>query len=75
MRLLFKYVASNINVVQPIHAASFLNVADERVPRLHQSEIVSLSVAVEPSMSEKDIDLKLMLSVIISRSGVKTMDP
>ena len=75
MQFLFKLVASNSKFVQPRFAANILNVADERVTRLHQRELVSLSVAVIPLMSVKDIDVKLMLSAIIFLTGVKTMDP
>ena len=51
-----------------------IDIGDKQVPRLHQRELVSLSVAVVPSMSEKDIDIKFMLSAIIYRTGVRTMD-
>ena len=74
MRLLFKLAARSIKFVQPRLAANILNVADERISRLHQRELVSLAVAVVPSMSDEDIDVKFMLSAIISRTGVKTMD-
>ena len=74
MQLLFKPVASNIKVVQPRLSPNSQNVDDKCSPRLNQRELVSLSVAVVPSMSEKDIDIKFMLSAIIYRTGVRTMD-
>ena len=74
MRILLKLIASCSQFVEPSLAANILNVADERISRLHQRELVSLAVAVVPSMSDEDIDVKFMLSAIISRTGVKTMD-
>ena len=74
MRLLLKLIASWSKSVQPSLAVNILNVADERISLLHQRELVSLAVAVVPSMSDEDIDVKFMLSAIISRTGVKTMD-
>ena len=71
---MFKPVASNNKFVQPSLTANILNVADKRIPRLHQRELVSLMIAVEPSMFKKIIDVDLMLSAIIYNSGVKTMD-
>ena len=74
MRILLKLIASCSQFVEPSLAANILNVADERISRLHQRELVSLAVAVVPSMSDEDIDVKFMLSAIISRTGFKTMD-
>ena len=74
-RLLFKRAASCIKFVESGFMTNVIDVGDKRVPRLHQSDLVSLSVAVVPSMSGKNIDVKLMLSAIISRTGVKPMDP
>ena len=75
MQLLLKLIASCSKFVQPSLAANNINVADERIPRLHQRELASLVVAVVPSMSEEDIDVKFMFSAIIARTGFKTMDP
>ena len=75
MQLLLKLIASCSKFVQPSLAANNINVADERIPRLHQRELTSLVVAVVPSMSENDIDVKLIFSAMILRTEVKTMDP
>ena len=75
MRLLLKLIASWSKSVQPSLAVNILNVADERISLLHQRELVSLAVAVVPSIAEEDIVVKLIFSAIISRTGVKTMDP
>ena len=75
MRLVFKSVASIIKFVQPRLSTNILNVADKRISRLHERELVSLSVAVAPSMFEENIDVEPMFSAIILRTGVKTMDP
>ena len=57
MQLLLKLIASCSKFVQPSLAANILNVADERILRLHQRNLVSLAVAVVPSMSEEGIDV------------------
>ena len=62
-------------LVQPSVTANILNVADQRIPRLNQQGLASFVVDTVPSMSEKDIDVKLMFSAIILRDGVKPMDP
>ena len=73
-RLLFKPIASCNKFVQPNLAANIFDDADKRVLRLHQRTFVSVVVAVVPSMSEKEIDVVLMLSAIIFRTDIKTMD-
>ena len=73
MQLLLKLIASCSKFVQPSLAANNINVADERIPRLHQRELASLVVAVVPSMSEKDIDVVIVLSAIVLRTDIKTV--
>ena len=74
MRLLFKLAASSIKFVQPRLSPNSQNFGDKCVPRLHQRVRVFLLVEVEPSMSEKDIDVKFMFSAIIIRTDIKTME-
>ena len=57
-RFLFKPFASCIKFVESGFMTNVIDIGDKQVPRLHQRELVSLSVAVVPSMSEKDIDVK-----------------
>ena len=68
--LLIKLIAICSNFVQPS-----VNVADKRITRLNKRDHVWLVVAVIPSMSEKDIDVKHMFSAIIICTGIKTMGP
>ena len=75
MRLLFKLAASSIKYVQPRLSPNSQNVGDKCVPRLHQRVRIFLLVEVELSMSEKDVDVKFMLSAILLRTGIKTMEP
>ena len=75
MRLLFKCVASNIKFVPLSLAANILDVADERISRLRQRDLFSVVGAVVPSISEKNIDVEIILSAISFCTGVKTMDP
>ena len=72
---MLKTIASCRKFVQPSATANILGVADKRLTRLIQRELVSFVVAVVPSMSEKDIDIKIMISAISLRTGVKIMDP
>ena len=74
MRLLFKLAASSIKFVQPRLSTNSQNVGDKCAPRLHQRVRVFLLVEVEPSMSEKDIDVKFMFSAKIRRTEIKTME-
>ena len=74
MRLLFKLAASIIKFVQPRLSPNSHYVGDKCVPRLHQRVRVFLLVKVEPSMSEKDIDVKFIFSAIIIRTAIKTME-
>ena len=71
----FKPVPSEVKFVQRSLAANIRDIADERTSLLRQIDLVSVVVAVRPSVSEKDIDVKIMLSAIVSRTGIKTMDP
>ena len=73
-RLLLKFIASCIKFVESGFITNVLYVADKRVPRLRQREFVSVVVAMIPPMSEKGIDVILMLSAIISRPDIKTME-
>ena len=74
MRLLLKLADSSIKSVKPRLSSNSKHVGDKGVPSLHQRVQVSLFVEVEPSMSEKDIDIKIMLSAIILRTDVKPME-
>ena len=51
-----------------------LDIGDKRAPRLRQREFVSVMVAMIPPISEKDIDVILMLSAIISCTDIKIME-
>ena len=73
-RLLFKPIESCNKFVQPSLLANIFDVADERVLRLRKRNFVSVAVAMVPSMSDKDIDVVLMLSVIVFRTDFKTME-
>ena len=73
-RLLSKLIVSCIEFVQPSVTANIFNVADKRAPRLRQQNFVQVAVVVVPSMSEKDIDVKLMFSAITTRNDIKTTD-
>ena len=74
MRLLSKLAASSIKFVQSRLSTNIQNPGDKFIPRLHQRVRVFLLVEVEPSMSEKDIDVKFMFSAIIPRTEIKTME-
>ena len=74
MRLLFKLAASSIKFVQLRLSTNSQNVSDKCVPRLHQRVRVFLLVEVEPSMSEKDIDVNFLISAIFLRTDIKTME-
>ena len=75
MRLLFELAASSIKFVQPRLSPNSQNAGDKCVPRLHERVRVFLLVEGEPSISEKDIDVKFMLSAIILRTDINTMEP
>ena len=73
MQLLFKLGARSIKFEKPRLSTNSQNVGDKCVPHLHQRVRVFLLVEVEPPMSEKDIDVKFMLSAIILRIKIKTI--
>ena len=73
-RLLFTLIASCIKFIEPGITTNVLDVGDKRVPRLRQRVFVSVVIAVIPSMSEEDVDVKTMLSAIIYRTDIKTME-
>ena len=75
MRLLLKLAASSIKFIQARLSPNSQNAGDKCVSRLHERVRVFLLVEVEPSMSEKNIDVKIMFSAIILRTDIKTMEP
>ena len=74
LRLLLKLIASCIKFVEPGFMTNVVDVDDKRVPRLRQRKFVFISVAAVPSMSEKDIDVEILLSAIVFRTDINTME-
>ena len=73
-RLLLKLISSCIKFVELGITTNVLDAGDKRVLRLRQRVFVSAFIAMIPSMYEEAIDLILMLSSIISRTDIKTME-
>ena len=71
---MFKLIASCNNFVKLAFTANVCNVDDKRVPRLRQRNFVSVMVAVVRLISEKDIDVVIRLSEIVSCTDIKTME-
>ncbi|MCY0725572.1 hypothetical protein OVW19_27935, partial [Klebsiella pneumoniae] len=68
-RSLFEPEACRLKFLEPPFSSKILYVLDERVPHSQKRGFVTLLVAVVPSMSQKDIEIKVFFSAKVLRAG------
>ena len=65
----FEPEASCLKFLEPPFSSKILYVLDERVPRSQKRCFVTLLVAVVPSMSKEDIEIKIVFCAKVLRAG------
>ena len=68
-RSLFKLEAYRLKLLKPPFSPKVLNILDEGIPRRQKRVLVTLLIAVVPSMSEEDIEVEILFSAKVARAG------
>ena len=72
-RSLLKLGAHRFKFLEPSFSSKIIDVLDERFPRRQKRVLVTLFVTVVPSMSEKDIEIKVFFSARVLRAKTQTV--
>ena len=69
----FEPEACCLKFLEPPFSSKILYVLDERVPRSQKRCFVTLLVAIVPSMSKEDIEIKIFFSAKVLRAGTQAV--